>query len=86
MEAAKANIGNIFNRSRILEIPHFQRSYVWDELQWERFIDDMRYISKSNGHYFMGSIILKQHGAPINSKTLSVRSIKDGLEGLIAKS
>ena len=45
MEAAKINIAGIFNRARILKIPHFQRAYVWKEEQWERFLDDMKFAS-----------------------------------------
>ena len=82
MEASKTNIGNIFNRSRILEIPHFQRSYVWGEDQWERFLDDMKYISSSKDPYFMGSIILKQQATPSSYKTGDVRSIVDGQQRL----
>lgn len=82
MEAAKTNIGNIFNRSRILEIPHFQRSYVWGKEQWERFLDDMKYISRSKYPYFMGSVILKQQEIPSSYKTGDVRSIVDGQQRL----
>ncbi|MFZ3077018.1 MAG: DUF262 domain-containing HNH endonuclease family protein [Candidatus Aenigmatarchaeota archaeon] len=82
MEASKTNIGNIFNRSRILEIPHFQRSYVWEEPQWERFLEDMKYISKLNHPYFMGSVILKQQETPSSYKTGDMRSVVDGQQRL----
>ena len=39
MEAGKRTIRDIFNRGRNLEIPFFQRSYVWDVEQWQRFLD-----------------------------------------------
>ena len=42
MEAGKVNISGIFNRANKLKVPHFQRSYVWQEDQWERFLDDTR--------------------------------------------
>lgn len=41
MEAGKRTIREIFNRGRNLEIPFFQRSYVWDEIQWKRFLEEM---------------------------------------------
>ena len=41
MDAGKKTINEIFNGSRILEIPFFQRAYVWDEPQWERLLDDI---------------------------------------------
>lgn len=82
MEAARTNIGNIFNRSRVLKIPHFQRSYVWGQEQWERFLDDMKYISRSKYSYFMGSVILKQQGTPSSYETGDVRSVVDGQQRL----
>lgn len=59
MEAGKRTIREIFNRGRNLEIPFFQRSYVWDEEQWQRFLEDMRMVSKTRKPYFLGSVILK---------------------------
>jgi len=76
MEAGKRNIHDIFNRANKLKVPHFQRSYVWQEEQWERFLDDMRYSSKSNCPYFMGSIILKQKETLANED--NIRIIIDG--------
>ena len=60
MEAGKAQINTVFNSSRLLEIPFYQRAYVWGEEQWERFLNDMEYVSATNRPYFLGSIILKQ--------------------------
>ncbi len=82
MEAGKRNLNDILNRSRILEIPHFQRSYVWKEEQWERFLDDMILISTMNTNYFMGSIILKQQETSSEYRTGDVRTIIDGQQRL----
>jgi len=60
MEAGKRTIRDIFNRGRNLEIPFFQRAYVWKEDQWLRFLEDMRMVSQSKKIYFLGSVILKQ--------------------------
>ena len=60
MEAGKRTIRDIFNRGRNLEIPFFQRAYVWGEEQWQRFLEDMISVSQENEPYFLGSIILKQ--------------------------
>lgn len=76
MEAGKRNIPEIFNRANKLKVPHFQRSYVWDEEQWDRFLDDMEYASRTNQNYFMGSIILKQKETPSNTE--NIRVIIDG--------
>ena len=56
MQANKSQISDIFNRDRLLEIPFFQRSYVWKEEQWERFLDDMVNISEETKPYFFGSL------------------------------
>ncbi|MDO4225795.1 MAG: DUF262 domain-containing protein, partial [Bergeyella zoohelcum] len=48
MEAGKKTINDIFNGNRILEIPFFQRAYVWGENQWQRLLEDMEYVSNEN--------------------------------------
>lgn len=65
MEAAKKNITEIFNRASKLQVPYFQRSYVWKKDQWERFLEDMAFATHSNRHYFMGAVILKQQETQI---------------------
>lgn len=52
MEAGKRTIREVFNRGRNLEIPFFQRQYVWDEKEWERFLNDMEQISLLKNHIF----------------------------------
>ncbi len=37
MDAGKSTISGVFNGSRLLEIPFYQRAYVWGEEQWGRF-------------------------------------------------
>ncbi len=80
MEAGKRNISGIFNRANKLKIPHFQRSYVWQEDQWDRFLDDMRYASSASCPYFMGSVILKQQ--EVGSDQLNIRTVIDGQQRL----
>jgi uncharacterized protein with ParB-like and HNH nuclease domain len=70
MEAGKRTVRDIFNRGRNLEIPFFQRSYVWGTEQWLRFLDDMRVVSKENKPYFLGSVILKQQETPSDKDSL----------------
>lgn len=60
MEATKVQIASIFNGHRILEVPFYQRSYVWQKEQWSRFLEDMEFISHCKQDYFLGSVILKQ--------------------------
>ena len=56
----KININGIFNGARKLEVPFYQRAYVWGEEQWERLLDDLAFITATNRPYFIGSIILKK--------------------------
>lgn len=59
MKAGEILINGIFNGSRLLEVPFYQRSYVWDEEQWDRFLADMEFVTKTKKPYFLGSIIFK---------------------------
>jgi uncharacterized protein with ParB-like and HNH nuclease domain len=82
MEAGKRSINDIFNGNKILEIPFFQRSYVWDEPQWERFIADMEFISVNNKPYFLGSVILKQQFTSSQQSIGDQRTVIDGQQRL----
>ena len=59
MHAGPAHINTIFPRGRLIEIPYYQRAYVWGEDEWAQFLDDMVYVSSARRPYFLGSIILK---------------------------
>ena len=60
MLPGKSTIDQLFNGSRVFEVPFYQRSYVWGKEEWERFLDDMISVGKRKENYFLGSIILKQ--------------------------
>ena len=51
MDASKITIDGVFARGRSLEIPFFQRAYVWSEDNWLRFLNDMVEISRSKKSY-----------------------------------
>lgn len=82
MDAGKRTINDIVGSNKLLEIPFFQRSYVWGEPQWERFLEDIENVCASMEQYFMGALILKQQlvssGMPIGN----VRMIIDGQQRL----
>ncbi len=60
MEATKATINTIINSQAIVEIPFFQRAYVWGEELWARFLEDVVYVAKNeNATHFVGSVIVK---------------------------
>lgn len=80
MEAGKRTIRDIFNRGRNLEIPFFQRAYVWDTEQWQRFLEDMRMVSVTKRPYFLGSVILKQQETASNKD--SILTVIDGQQRL----
>lgn len=79
MDAGKSTISGVFNGSRLLEIPFYQRAYVWGEEQWERFLGDMEFVTASKRPYFLGSIILKQASSGNTwSEVSEVRIVIDG--------
>lgn len=82
MDAGKRTINDLFNGNRILEIPFFQRSYVWGETQWERLLEDMESVSSTNKPYFLGSLILKQQLTPTGNESGDRRMIIDGQQRL----
>ena len=41
MNAAAKGIQQVFVDGRTLEVPFYQRGYVWGEEQWGRFFDDI---------------------------------------------
>ena len=83
MDAGTATISGVFNGSRLLEIPFYQRAYVWGEEQWERFLGDMEFVTASKRPYFLGSIILKQASSGNTwSEVSEVRTVIDGQQRL----
>lgn len=82
MEAGKRNISDIFNGNRILEIPFFQRAYVWGEPQWQRMLDDLEEVTMTGRPYFLGSVILKQKDTPTANNIGDLRTVVDGQQRL----
>lgn len=82
MDAGKRIINDIFTGSKMLEIPFFQRPYVWKQEQWERMLSDIENVCKTKEPYFMGSVILKQQQTQSNSVVGDVRTVIDGQQRL----
>ena len=83
MDAHKAIITNIFNNSTLIEVPFFQRAYVWKEDLWARMIEDMEFMVKTNKPHFFGSIILKEGRRPNPDDNFTdCRTIVDGQQRL----
>ncbi len=83
MDAHKAIITNIFNNSTLIEVPFFQRSYVWKEDLWARLLEDMEYVVKTSKPHFFGSIILKAGRKPKQGENFAdCRTVVDGQQRL----
>lgn len=83
MDARKALITDIFNNSTLVEVPFFQRSYVWKEDLWSRFLEDMEFVVKTDKPHFLGSIILKTGKKPLPGEFYSsCKTIVDGQQRL----
>lgn len=82
MDAGKRTINDIFNGNRILEIPFFQRAYVWGTDQWERLLEDMEHVSQTNRPYFLGSVIFKQQPTNTGNRIGDQRTLIDGQQRL----
>lgn len=52
MHAGEILVSGIFNRSRLLEIPFYQRSYVWKQDNWDRFLKDMQFNTATRKQYY----------------------------------
>lgn len=59
MEAYKKKIDDIFPRNKLLEIPFYQRAYVWGIDEWKRLLEDLTGMCERDEEYFLGSVILK---------------------------
>lgn len=73
---AEAKPLNFITNEGIVKIPFFQRSYVWDETNWEELFDDL----SSEKNHFLGSLIFKQQN-PITGQPKEVLLI-DGQQRL----
>ena len=81
MEATKLPLASIFTGHRVFDIPFYQRSYVWKKEQWERFLEDMEFVSIESKDYFLGSAILKQQNLNMGV-TADHRTVIDGQQRL----
>lgn len=54
MEAKNINIASLFQGYNLYKVPFYQRSYVWGEDKWSRFLDDMYYVTSNKKVSFLG--------------------------------
>ncbi len=68
----------------VFDIPEYQRSYSWEELQLGELLDDMRYLPRDRTHFF-GNIVLDKKEEPYETATgrrLNVYQVVDGQQRL----
>lgn len=83
MTARDALIQTIFNGGTLIEIPFFQRYYIWQEDLWQLFMDDMEYISQTGKPHFFGPLIFKKGRAPESGDYFTKRyTVVDGQQRL----
>lgn len=68
IEAAHKKIAEVFSKDYAFTIPAYQRPYAWETTQVEELLTDLAQAmgpeSRSDGFYFLGSIVLvKTHGS-----------------------
>ena len=73
MEAIASSFKRIVSDENFLEVPFFQRKYVWKKEQWEQLFDDLKASALSRKEHFLGSVILKR-----NSGNRNFANIIDG--------
>lgn len=69
IEAAHKKVAEVFSKDYSFTIPAYQRPYAWETTQVEELLTDLSDAmgpeSRSDGFYFLGSIVLvKTHGSP----------------------
>lgn len=78
MNAGKSLINGIIGPFKKLQVPFYQRSYVWDVEQWDRLLEDLEYVSASKEPYFLGTVILKDVRTNALANFASTNIIVDG--------
>ena len=72
MKANAVRIKDVFDSESLLRIPYFQRRYVWEKEDWERFEEDMESTMDSDKQYFLGALILQQEDVDPSEKDKGV--------------
>ena len=87
MEVHKSSLLAVFDSKQHLEVPHFQRQYVWtEEEQWLPLWEDIQrkftetIERKDVPNHFLGSMVLDQKQTPTGH--VVVRQIIDGQQRL----
>ena len=57
MTAANCSIKSCFEQECHLEVPFFQRAYVWNQDNWEQLLNTL---SQESSSIFLGAVILQK--------------------------
>ncbi len=77
---AKASCFDFMKEETSIEVPFFQRAYVWKEEEWAQLFEDLFDSYENKREHFLGSIVLKQLST--NAGEGSKRSLIDGQQRL----
>jgi uncharacterized protein with ParB-like and HNH nuclease domain len=77
MQANSSNF-SLLSQPQIYEIPFFQRSYVWDENNWEQLLENLQ----SSQNSYLGSIIFREKQKAVPGSSYTKFSIIDGQQRL----
>ncbi len=82
MDINKRTLEKILNPFQWLKVPFYQRRYVWDENELERFLDDIDGVVNGGNTHFMGPIILRQESIDSKNSEDEIYSVIDGQQRL----
>ena len=89
MQAKDYTVDDVFREGQLLEIPLYQRRYIWDlESQWQPLWADieriaLRFLAKPKERqkpYFLGSVVIQQR--PNEPGAVQRRTVIDGQQRL----
>jgi hypothetical protein len=89
MQAKDYTVDDVFREGQLLEIPLYQRRYIWDlESQWQPLWTDIERIAhrvlanpqERQRPYFLGSVVIQQR--PNDPGTVQRRTVIDGQQRL----
>ncbi len=78
MENGQKTIRELFDGSKIFNIPKYQRAYAWEEKQLDDFVDDIENQTlnignqTSNKDYFFGTILFQEKGISNNFENIDI--------------
>lgn len=82
MQIVGVSLKGVFDTTQQMEIPFFQRSYVWNEENWLRLWESIKTIVEKKQNPYLGSVILKKKESSNQEHPISRSQIIDGQQRL----